>query len=99
METPASVHSFSTKPFPERISHFDYDPNFKVHKVTQNGAIQWKSYYWVYLTVALKGKYVGIEKLGNGIWKVFYRKAFLGFFNENELRNKEQSTRLETNLA
>ena len=99
METPASVHNFSTSAFPERIAHFDYEPNLKVLKVTQNGAIRWKSYYWVYLTVALKGKYVGIEELGNGIWRVFYRNVFLGFFNENELRNKEKSIRLETNLV
>ncbi len=99
METPASKHSFSARPFPEKTPRFDYNPNLKVLKVTQNGAIRWKSYYWVYLTAALKGKYVGIEELGNGIWKVFYRNVFLGFFNENELRNKEQSTRLETNLV
>jgi len=99
METPASVHSFSTKPFPEKISNFDYDTNCKVLKVTQNGAIRWKSYYWVYLTAALKGKYVGIENLGNGIWKVFYRNVFLDFFNETHLRNKETSIRLETNLV
>ena len=48
---------------------------------------------------ALKGKYVGIEELGNGIWRVFYRNVFLGFFNENELRNKEKSIRLEINLV
>jgi len=47
----------------------------------------------------LKGKYVGIEDLGNKIWKVFYRNVFLGYFNESELRNKEKSIRLETNLV
>ncbi|MCP5061962.1 MAG: transposase [Ignavibacteriae bacterium] len=99
METPASMHNFSTKPFPERIPDFDYDTNYKILKVTQNGAIRWKSYYWVYLTAALKGKYVGIEDIDNGIWKVFYRNVFLGFFNETHLRNKESSTRLETNLV
>ena len=99
METPASVHSFSTKPFPEKIPNFDYNTNCKVLKVTQNGAIRWKSYYWVYLTAALKGKYIGIEDIGNGIWKVFYRNVFLGFFNETHLRNKETSIRLETNLV
>jgi len=99
METPASMHNFSTRPFPEKIPHFDYNTNLKVLKVTQNGAIRWKSYYWVYLTAALKGKYVGIEDLGNGIWKVFYRNVFLGFFNEKQLRNKESSTRFETNLV
>ena len=36
-------------------------------KVTKNRAIRWKSYYWLYLTVALKGKYVAIEDIGNGI--------------------------------
>ena len=99
MKTPAAAHQFSTRPFPEKITHFDYHPDFKVLKVTQNGAIRWKSYYWVYLTAALKGKYVGIQELGNGIWKVFYRNVFLGFFNEKQLRNKEQATRLETNLV
>jgi len=99
MKTPAAVHNFSTRPFPERIASFDYNASFRVLKVTQNGAIRWKSYYWVYLTAALKGKYVGIEELGNGIWKVFYRNVFLGFFNEKELRSKESSTRLETNLV
>ncbi len=99
MKTPAKIHDFSTRPFLEKIPNFDYDANYKVLKVTQNGAIRWKSYYWVYLTAALKGKYVGILDLGNGIWKVFYRNVFLGFFNENELRNKQSSTRLETNLV
>ena len=99
METPAFMHNFSTKPFPEKIHQFDYASNFRVFKVTQNGAIRWKSYYWVYLTASLKGKYVGVEDLGNGIWKVHYRNVFLGFFNENQLRSKESSTRLETNLV
>jgi transposase InsO family protein len=99
METPASIHSFSTRPFTERITNFDYQSNMKVLKVTQNGAIRWKSYYWVYLTAALKGKYVGIEELGNGIWRVYYRNVFLGFFDETVLRKKDQHARLETNLV
>ena len=31
--------------------------------------------------------------------KYIIETYFLGFFNENELRNKEGSTRLETNLV
>jgi hypothetical protein len=38
-----------------------------------------------YLISAFKGKHVEIENLGNGIWRVFYRNVFLGFFNENEI--------------
>lgn len=99
MKTPASVHDFSSRPFPERIHDFDYEPTYKVLKVTRNGAIRWKSYYWVYLTAALKGKHVALEERGNGIWRAYYRNVFLGFFDEKNLRSKESSTRLETNLV
>ncbi|WP_181422992.1 hypothetical protein [Arenibacter sp. ARW7G5Y1] len=47
----------------------------------------------------MKGKYVGMEELGNGIWRVYYRNVFLGYFDEKHLRNKEQATGLETNLV
>jgi transposase InsO family protein len=99
MKTPADIHDFSTRPFPERIPNFDYDTKYKILKVTESGAIRWKSYYWVYVSAALKGKYAAIENLGNGIWKVFYRNVLLGYFDEKHLRNKQQSTRLETNLV
>ncbi len=67
--------------------------------VSQNEAIRWKSYYWVYLTAALKGKYAGIEDIDNGIWKVFYRNVFLGIFNEKNIRDKQVSIRLSQNMV
>ncbi len=56
METPASIHDFSNRPFPERLPKFEYEPIMKIMKVCQNGAVRWKSYHWVYLTAAPKGK-------------------------------------------
>jgi len=99
METPAFIYNFSTRIFPERIFKFDYTSNFRVVKVSQNGAVRWKSYYWVYLTASLKEKYVGFEDIGNGIWKVYYRNVFLGYFNKSKLRSNESSTKVETNLV
>ncbi len=99
MKTPAKIHDFANRPFPEKIINFDYDSKYKVLKVTKSGAVRWKSYYWVYVSAALQGKYVAIEDIGNGIWKVFFRNVFLGFFDEKHLRNKQQSTRLEINLV
>lgn len=99
MKTPADMHDFSSRPFPEKIPDFQYDSKYKILKVTMSGAIRWKSYYWVYVSAALKGKYVAIEDIGNGIWKVFFRNVFLGFFDQRNLRNKQESTRLETNLV
>ena len=42
----------------------------------------------------IKGKYVGVVDQGNGIWRVFYRDVFLGYFNENKIRDKQVSIRL-----
>jgi transposase InsO family protein len=99
MQTPLSQHDFSTRPFPEKIRQFDYLPHMKVLKVTQNGSMRWGAYHWVYLTQSLSGKFVGAEQIGDTIWKVYYRKVFLGYFNEMELRTKEQTARLATNLV
>ena len=52
-----------------------------------------------HLQKMIKAKYVGFLELGNGIWKVYYRNVFLGFFDQRNLRHKQQSTRLETNLV
>jgi hypothetical protein len=56
MKTPASTPIFSTRPFPTKIAHFDCGTNLNVLKVSQNGAVKWASYYWVYVFAALKGK-------------------------------------------
>ncbi|MFD2789213.1 integrase core domain-containing protein [Arenibacter antarcticus] len=99
MKTPADCHDFSNRPYPEKIPKYHYSSTMKVMKVCQNGSMRWKSYYWVYLTAALKGKYVGAEDQGNGIWRVFYSDVFLGYFNEKNIRDKQVSIRLSQNLV
>ena len=99
METPDKIHKTSTRPFPDKIRNYDYPSDMKVMNVTQNGSVRWKSYFWVYMTRGLIGRQVAAQELGNGIWKVFYRNVFLGYFNENDIREKQQSTRLSSNLV
>jgi len=99
MKTPSKVHERSNVPFPERIKKYEYPSHFKVMNITKSGSMRWKSYYWVFLSNALIGKQVGAEEIGNGIWKVFYRDVFLGYFNEKDIRKKEQTIRLSTNLV
>jgi len=85
MATPGSFHIRSTQVYPERIKDYDYPSHMKVMTVTKNGSIRWGAYYWVYLTTGLIGKPVAAEEIGNGIWKVFYRDVFLGYFNEKDI--------------
>lgn len=67
-----------------------------------NGSVRWKSYYWVFITIALKEKQISAEEIGNGIWKVFCRYVYLGYFSEKDFRVKpacrkkgrQKSTRL-----
>ena len=65
------------------MQDYQYGHEIKLKYVTKNGALRWKSFYWVYLSRALVGKHVGLHELGNGIWKVFYREIFLGYINDN----------------
>ncbi|MDA8596672.1 integrase core domain-containing protein, partial [Flavobacteriaceae bacterium] len=99
MNTPSKIHSFSTKPFPERIPKYTYDTSLKIMRVTQNGSCRWNSYYWVFLSSSLANKYVAAQEIGNGIWKVFYRDVALGYFSEHDLRGKEARTRLTQNIV
>ncbi|SDM86383.1 hypothetical protein [Kriegella aquimaris] len=71
----------------------------KALKVTKNGFVRWWAYNGVYLSASLEGKYIDAMEMGNGIWRVYNRNVFLGYFNENESRTKEQSVRLETKLV
>jgi len=42
---------------------------------------------------------VGVEELGNGIWRIYYYGVFLGYFDDNNIRNKQTSIRLSQNLV
>ncbi len=84
MNTPAEVHEYSKVEWTDKIIPFDYDTDLIVKKVTASGAIRWGAYEWVNISRCLIGKYVGLQKLGNRIWKVFYRSYPLGFFKEGE---------------
>jgi hypothetical protein len=94
MQTPAKVHLMSNIPFPEKILKPDSPSRMKVVRVCKSGTIRWKSFYWVFISNCLYGKYIGLEETGNGIWKVFYRNVFLGYFNEKELKEKQQILKL-----
>jgi hypothetical protein len=42
---------------------------------------------------------MGAQDQGNGIWRVFYRAVFLGYFNENKIRDKQVSIRRSQNIV
>jgi len=99
METPLKAHEISDKTFPEKIEQYHYPPGIRLQYVTKNGAIRWRTHYWIYMCQALAGKHVGMQELGNGIWKVYYRTIFLGYLNEKLIKMKQKSIRLNDNIV
>ena len=92
MQTPSDVYSASTVEYKEKIGDWEYPEDIYPRKVTKTGALRWKSYDWIYVSRALIGKYVGIEELGNGIWRVFYRNVFLGYFDAKKLNGNNRTS-------
>lgn len=85
-KTPASVHVRLSKEYASKIGSWDYPSNLQVRRVFKNGAIRWRSDNWVMVSTALIDKYIGLEELGNGIWRVFFRSELLGYLDEKNLR-------------
>lgn len=84
MQTPASIYEASKIKYPEKISKYIYPDGVDKRMVTKTGGLRWKKTDYVMISNALYGKDVGMENIGNGIWRIYYRHVFLGYFDENK---------------
>ena len=94
MKTPNSQHIRSVREFSEKKKKYDYDFHFKKLKVTINGAARWGAYHWIFVSSAARGRYVGAQEVGDGIYNVYYRNVLLGFFDEKQFVRNEQYLKL-----
>jgi transposase InsO family protein len=85
MKTPVSIHRRSERTYPEKIDDWVYPSDYKVKYITRNGAIRVNINTWLFVTTALMGKYVGLEELGNGIYRMYFREFLLGYVDMKEL--------------
>lgn len=97
LKTPGSVHEYSLREYKEKIEDWDYPSYCEVRRVTKNGALRWRSTKWVMVSTSLIDKHVGLEELGDGIWRVYFRQKMLGYFNEETLRIQDEVGRLKRN--
>ena len=89
MNTPEVIHSKSIRVYREKKMQYDYPLHFRITKVCINGAARWGAYNWLFVSNAAKGRYIGVEEIGNGIWNVYYRDVLLGYFDEKLIKAKE----------
>jgi transposase InsO family protein len=95
--TPAKAHVGSSRRFPDKIREWDYPKEFVERRVSRNGAIRWGHDAWVGVSTALNEKWVGLEPVGEGIWRVYFRQKMLGHFSEKRLRIQDSQGRLKRN--
>jgi hypothetical protein len=86
MKTPASIHKFSKNRYLESIPEWIYPKEMKVQYVTTTGGIRVRKNDMLYLSTPLGGKMIGLEEVGNKIYRVYFRQFFLGYADYNDLR-------------
>jgi len=94
---PAHGHTVSLRSFPDKIREWEYPKDFVERYVCRNGAIRWGHSHWVGVSTALAEKRVGLEEVGEGIWRVYFRQKLLGYFDENVLRIQDDQGRFKRN--
>ncbi len=97
LETPGSIHEYSPRPYRDKVEDWVYPNYCEVRRVTKNGALRWKSTKWVMVSTSLIDKQVGLEELGEGIWRIYFRQKMLGYFEEKTLRIMDEIGRLKRN--
>lgn len=98
-KTPAKVHLCSPRPFPEKIKEWEYPKEMKERYVCRNGAMRWGHAKWVGVSTALIEKRVGLEEVGDGIWRVYFRQKLLGYLDEKVMRIQDNQGRYKRNLV
>lgn len=83
-QKPDEIYVESERPFPEKIKEWDYPNHFKLRYVCKNGCLRWGKREWVMVSTALSGKNIGLEEVGEGVWRVYFRQIVLGYLNEKE---------------
>jgi transposase InsO family protein len=83
---PKEFYCNSPRRLPRWIKACRYPEGMSVKYVCRNGAMRWGSNKWVVVSSTLIEKYVGLEELVKGKWRVYYRDTLLGYLDERTLR-------------
>jgi len=91
---PREFYRASHKRLPARIRPWKYPQGIVVKYVCRNGAIRWGFGKWVMVSTTLAARYVGLEEMAEGKWRVFFRDTLIGYLDEAILRIQDDLGRL-----
>ena len=84
MKTPAECYAASPREYPSRIEEPQYPAEYEVRRVA-SGQIRWRVRK-VFAGKGLDGERIGLEEIGDGLWRVWFLFYELGRFDEREGR-------------
>lgn len=73
---PAELYQNSDRKFPNKLPPIEYPSNYLVRKVGHSGEITWEGRD-IFISESLRGEYVGLIEVDNGIWEVYFSKMKL----------------------
>lgn len=84
-KTPAEMFRPSPRQYPGRIEPFEYPSNWEVRSIGSCGNMSWATVR-VFIGRVFQGERIGLEPIGDGLWKLWYRDYELGHFSERDCR-------------
>ena len=84
-QPPARVYTASPRAYPTRLPALEYPVHYETRLVSATGAIRWH-FHRVPVSHLLRGEYVGMEEIDDGVWDVYFGPLWLGRFHERLMR-------------
>jgi len=76
-QTPSMHYRPSPRPYPSKLAEFSYPEDYEIRRVQPSGSIHWRGREW-YLAALLRGEFVGLRPIEDGVWLVFVGQMAVG---------------------
>jgi transposase InsO family protein len=92
---PQDLYYRSARNYIAAVEPWKYPEGYIVKYVCRNGALRWGVGKWVVVSSTLIERYVGLESIAEGLWRVYYRDVLLGYLDEEKMRILDDKGRFQ----
>ena len=92
MRPPAELYRPSKKFMPRKLARYLYRPNFQRKWVKASGEISLQGRHW-FVGEAFARQYVGLKRLKEGIWEVYFCHLLIGELHRSDTSNSIRPAR------
>jgi putative transposase len=82
---PVTIYRPSPRPYPNSLPPIEYAGHLETRRIGHNGMMRWKNDQ-IFTSKTLRGEWVGLEEIDDGIWSLYYGPVLLARFDEPEMK-------------